>query len=43
MHRRFLAGGTVGAGFEMIGQQALLLARRGLAVADASSVPALRG
>ena len=43
MHRRFLAGGTVGAGFEMIGQQALLLARRGLEVADASSVAALRG
>ena len=29
--------------FEMIGAQVLLLARAGLAVADASSIPALRG
>ena len=43
MHARFLAGGTVGAGFEIIGDQVLALARAGLAVADASSVPALRG
>jgi aminoglycoside phosphotransferase (APT) family kinase protein len=43
MHARFLAGGTVGTGFEVIGQQALLLARRGLAIADGSSVAALRG
>jgi aminoglycoside phosphotransferase (APT) family kinase protein len=43
MHARFKAGGTVGAGFEMIGAQVLLLARTGLAVADASSIPALRG
>lgn len=43
MYKRFLAGGTVGAGFEMIGQQAVLLARRGLAIADASSIPELRG
>ncbi len=43
MYKRFLAGGTVGAGFEMIGQQAVLLARRGLAVADGSAVAALRG
>jgi aminoglycoside phosphotransferase (APT) family kinase protein len=43
MHRRFLAGGTVGAGFELIGDQVLLLTRRGLAVADASSIAALRG
>ena len=43
MYKRFLAGGTVGAGFEMIGQQAVLLARRGLEVADGSSLAALRG
>ncbi len=43
MHARFLAGGTVGPGFELIGQQVLVLARGGLAVADASSVAALRG
>jgi aminoglycoside phosphotransferase (APT) family kinase protein len=43
MYKRFLGGGTVGAGFEMIGQQALLLGKRGLAVADASSIPELRG
>ena len=43
MHARFKAGGTVGAGFEMIGAQVLLLARTGLAVADASSIAALRG
>ncbi len=43
MYKRFLGGGTVGAGFEMIGQQAVLLAQRGLAVADASSIPTLRG
>ena len=43
MHARFKAGGTVGAGFELIGAQVLILARAGLAVADASSIPALRG
>ena len=43
MHARFKAGGTGGGGFEMIGAQVLLLARAGLAVADASSIPALRG
>ena len=43
MHARFLAGGTVGSGFEVIGQQALLLARRGLEIADKSPVAALRG
>ena len=43
MHARFKAGGTVGAGFEMIGAQVFMLARTGLAVADASSIPALRG
>ena len=43
MYKRFLGGGTVGAGFEMIGQQAVLLAQRGLAVADASTIATLRG
>jgi aminoglycoside phosphotransferase (APT) family kinase protein len=43
MYKRFLGGGTVGAGFEMIGQQAILLAQRGLAVAEASSIASLRG
>ncbi len=43
MHARFLAGGTVGAGFEVIGQQVLVLARRGLAIADGSATAALRG
>ena len=43
MHARFLAGGTVGAGFEIIGNQVLALARAGLAVANNSSIPALRG
>jgi aminoglycoside phosphotransferase (APT) family kinase protein len=43
MHRRFLAGGTVGPGFEMIGQNARMLGQRGLAIADASEIAALRG
>ena len=43
MNARFLAGGTVGAGFEFIGNQVLGLARAGLAVANSSSIPALRG
>jgi aminoglycoside phosphotransferase (APT) family kinase protein len=43
MYKRFLGGGTVGAGFETIGQQATLLARRGLEFADASDIAALRG
>jgi aminoglycoside phosphotransferase (APT) family kinase protein len=43
MHARFLAGGTVGAGFEVIGQQVLLLANRGLNIANRSSMAALRG
>lgn len=43
MYKRFLGGGTVGAGFEMIGQQAVLLAKNGLRVADESAIPALRG
>jgi aminoglycoside phosphotransferase (APT) family kinase protein len=43
MHARFQAGGTVGGGFEAIGAQVVVLARGGLAVADASSVATLRG
>ena len=43
MHARFMAGGTVGAGFEAIGNQVLVLARSGLAVAEKSAIPALRG
>lgn len=41
MYKRFLGGGTVGAGFESIGQQAFVLARRGLAVANASEMAGL--
>ncbi len=43
IHARFLEGGTVGAGFETMAQQVMMLARAGLAVADASSITALRG
>jgi aminoglycoside phosphotransferase (APT) family kinase protein len=43
MHARFKAGGTVGPGFEAIGEQVFVLARSGLMVADRSSVAALRG
>jgi aminoglycoside phosphotransferase (APT) family kinase protein len=43
MHARFMAGGTVGGGFEAIGAQVLVLARGGLAVAEHSSVKTLRG
>jgi aminoglycoside phosphotransferase (APT) family kinase protein len=43
MYKRFLAGGTVGAGFEIIGQQAFVLGRNGLALADKSSTKTLRG
>lgn len=43
MYNRFKAGGTVGAGFETIGDQALILARAGLAVAEASAVRGMRG
>jgi len=43
MHARFKAGGTVGPGFETIGQQVFVLARGGLAVAERSEVAALRG
>ena len=40
---RFLGGGTVGAGFEMIGQQAVILGKRGLDIANGSSIATLRG
>ena len=43
MYARYLAGGTVGEGFESIGERALATARRGLALADRSDLPALRG
>ena len=43
IHARYLEGGTVGAGFETMGDQAIGLARQGLAVADKSSIPGLRG
>jgi len=43
MYKRFLAGGTVGAGFEVIGQQAVLLGKRGLSIADESAMAELRG
>ncbi|MEX2246025.1 MAG: phosphotransferase family protein [Dehalococcoidia bacterium] len=43
IYARFLEGGTVGAGFEATGAQAMALARGGLTVAEASSIPALRG
>jgi hypothetical protein len=42
MYKRFLGGGTVGAGFEMIGQQAVVLGKSGLEVADRSNIAALR-
>lgn len=42
INARFLEGGTVGDGFEGMGARALALARAGLAVADASSIRALR-
>jgi aminoglycoside phosphotransferase (APT) family kinase protein len=43
MYKRFLGGGTVGAGFEMIGKQAEILGQRGLEIANESSIPELRG
>ncbi|HEY5639726.1 MAG TPA: phosphotransferase family protein [Dehalococcoidia bacterium] len=43
MNKRFREGGTVGAGFEMIGQQAVVLGKRGLEVADQSAIAELRG
>ena len=43
INARYLEGGTVGAGFETMANQVLVLARQGLAIADKSSVAALRG
>jgi aminoglycoside phosphotransferase (APT) family kinase protein len=43
IHARYVQGGTVGAGFETIGAQALALAHTGLGVADASGIPGLSG
>ena len=43
INARFLEGGTVGAGFETMAQQVLILTRGGLAVTDQSSIAALRG
>ncbi|HEX5479449.1 MAG TPA: phosphotransferase family protein [Dehalococcoidia bacterium] len=43
IYARFLEGGTVGAGFEMMGAQATNLAKAGLAIASASKVASLRG
>ena len=42
IHARFLEGGTVGAGFETMANQVLVLARQGMAIADRSSIAALR-
>ena len=43
IRERFEEGGTVGVGFEGMAARATGLAKAGLRVADASSVPALRG
>ncbi len=43
IHARFLEGGTVGAGFDTMANQVLVLARQGMAVANHSSIVALRG
>ena len=43
IHARYLEGGTVGSGFETMGDQVIGLARQGLAVADASTIATLRG
>jgi len=43
INARYLEGGTVGVGFEAIGQQALGLASTGLAIADRSAIAGLRG
>jgi len=43
IHARYLEGGTVGAGFETIGEQVLVLTRQGLAITQGSSIAALRG
>lgn len=43
IHARFLEGGTVGPGFETMATQVMVLTRQGMAVADNSSIAALRG
>ena len=43
IHARFLDGGTVGPGFETIGQQVIVLARGGMAVAERSEVACATG
>jgi aminoglycoside phosphotransferase (APT) family kinase protein len=43
IHARYLEGGTVGAGFETMAAQVLVLTRQGLAVTEQSSIAALRG
>lgn len=43
MYARYLAGGTVGEGFERVGDTAIMLARRGLEIGDHSEMPELRG
>jgi len=43
MYARYLAGGTVGEGFETVGDTAIALARRGLEIADRSGMPELWG
>jgi len=43
IHARYLEGGTVGTGFETIGDQVLVLTRQGLAIAEQSSIAALHG
>ena len=43
IHARYLAGETVGEGFEGMGDRAALLMRNALKLADESSDPRLRG
>ena len=42
IYARFLEGGTVGAGFETMANQVLVLTRQGLAIAGKSPVASLR-
>ena len=43
IHARYLAGETVGEGFEGMGERAALLIRNALTIADHSADPKLRG
>jgi aminoglycoside phosphotransferase (APT) family kinase protein len=43
INARYREGGTVGAGFETMANQVLVLARQGLAIADKSNIATLRG